>query len=170
MKRFALLTGLALLLAATASWAEDDDDDDDERGQGQSDAAARATPQWKQYETECGSCHLAFPPRMLPAKSWTTLMGGLDNHFGQNAEVDAATGKALSAWLVKQAGTDVGGAPLRITTLPWWKREHREVAANVYQRKAITSPANCAACHPGANQGAFGEHAVRIPRDAPAAR
>ena len=32
---------------------------------------------------ECGACHLAFPPQMLPARSWKKLMGDLANHFGR---------------------------------------------------------------------------------------
>ncbi len=29
---------------------------------------------------ECGECHLAFPPQMLPARSWDKLMGDLASH------------------------------------------------------------------------------------------
>lgn len=135
-----------------------------------STAALRATPQWTAYAAECGSCHLAFPPSMLPAKSWSTLLGSLQDHFGENAELDEPSRKALEAWLTENAGRDVGGAPQRITTLSWWRREHDEVDPRVFQRKAVASPANCGACHPGANEGAFDEHEVKIPRDAPPAR
>jgi hypothetical protein len=38
------------------------------------------------------------------------------------------------------------------------------MSAAVWQRKAIGSAANCAACHPGAAQGRFSEHDVRIPK------
>jgi predicted CxxxxCH...CXXCH cytochrome family protein len=172
-----LLTLLALCLALplTARADRDDDDDDDDRGGKQSSrvstAAAHTSPQWKSYATECGSCHLAYPPSMLPARSWKALMAGLNDHFGQNAEVDATVRKQLETFLVQNAGRDVPGAtPLRITALPWWRHEHDEIPASTYQRKAITSPANCGACHPGANEGAFGEHAVKVPRDAPAPR
>lgn len=142
-----------------------------ERGRGGSSSSAlRATPQWATYTAECGSCHLAFPPTMLPAKSWSALMKGLGDHFGESAELDAATRQTLEGWLTQNAGREVGGAPLRITSLDWWRREHDEIDPSVYRRKAIVSPANCGACHPGANEGAFGEHQVKIPPDAPAAR
>lgn len=161
----------ALALAATlvplAALADDDDDDDDDEGGRSrvSAAAARASPEWQKYTAECGSCHLAYPPSMLPARSWRALLGGLNEHFGQNAEIDAATSAKLSAFLVANAGRDVAGpTPLRITTLPWWQHEHHEVAPSVYQRPKILTPANCGACHQGANQGAFGEHQVKIPR------
>jgi len=140
-------------------------------GSSGSAAAARASPQWKSYVAECGSCHLAFPPSMLPARSWRALAAGLGDHFGQNAEVDKKALAPLEAFLVANAGKDPGGpAPLRITGLSWWKREHHEVAPAVFARKQVVSRANCAACHPGANEGAFGEKQVKIPRDAPAAR
>ncbi|HNG39593.1 MAG TPA: cytochrome C, partial [Accumulibacter sp.] len=44
---------------------------------------------------ECGSCHLAFPPSMLPSSSWQRLMAGLKNHFGDDASVDPATANRI---------------------------------------------------------------------------
>ena len=32
-------------------------------------------PVWK---AECGSCHIAYPPALLPAASWRAVMSGLD--------------------------------------------------------------------------------------------
>ena len=48
------------------------------------------------YATECGACHLAYPPALLPARSWQRLMAGLDTHFGSDASLDAATAQPLS--------------------------------------------------------------------------
>jgi Dihaem cytochrome c len=159
--RLLVLLTVPLLLAPLASRADDDDDDE---GGKQLSAAAKASPGSKLYAAECGTCHLAFPPSMLPARSWTALLAGLANHFKENAELDLATRKALGAFLTANAGREVAGpTTLRITTLPSWRREHDEVSAAVYARKAILTPANCGACHPGANDGAFGEHQVRIP-------
>jgi hypothetical protein len=173
LNRLLTLTLLTAAVLATPALARDhdDDDDDDERAPasgkargGSRQPPSRTTKDWATYQAECGSCHLAFAPSMLPARSWKALLGGLGDHFGQNAELDAPTAKALEAWLTANAGADVAGTPLRITELGWWRREHDEVSAAVYKRKAVTSPANCVACHPGANQGAFGEHDVKIPR------
>ena len=144
---------------------------DDDREEHQRSQKRAPPPHFKPYTTECGSCHLAFPPSLLPARSWTALLSGLTDHFGQNAEVDAATRKQLEAWLVQNAGRDVPGpTPLRITTLRWWRSEHDELSPATFRRKSVLSPANCGACHPGANEGAFGEHEVKVPPDAPAAR
>ncbi len=118
------------------------------------------------YAKECGACHLAFPPSMLPAASWRTMLAGLDRHFGQNAELDDATRDRLEGWLTARAGGDLrgGGAPQRITELAWFTKEHRKVPADAVARPAIRSLANCAACHQGAAQWDFDEDRVRIPR------
>lgn len=32
------------------------------------------------YAQECGSCHMAFAPALLPAPSWQRIMNGLGRH------------------------------------------------------------------------------------------
>ncbi len=118
---------------------------------------------------ECGSCHLAFSPAMLPASSWRRLMDNLKNHFGDDASVDADTAAKITRYLVDNAadtggrrgndkllsGVSMANAPLRITELPKWQREHREVPAWEWRHKDVRSKANCAACHNGAEQGYY---------------
>ena len=36
------------------------------------------------YVQECGSCHVAFAPGLLPASSWQHLMGNLKAHYGSD--------------------------------------------------------------------------------------
>lgn len=176
-KRLLLLALLVPLLA----WADHDGDDDDEgdedgnpgqrAGRGARPASLPPGPARTAWATECGACHLAFPPSLLPARSWKALLGTLDDHFGENAEVDAATRAQLETFLVTNAGREVPGpTPLRITGLRWWRHEHDELGPAVFARKAVASPANCGACHPGAERGVFSEHAVKVPRDAPPPR
>jgi mono/diheme cytochrome c family protein len=55
------------------------------------------------YRKECGACHVAYPPGLLPAASWRRTLAGLDRHFGQSAELDAAEAAALERWLVARA-------------------------------------------------------------------
>jgi hypothetical protein len=103
---------------------------------------------------------------MLPSRSWVALLGGLKDHFSENAELDPATRKQLQAFLTTNAGRDVSGpTPLRITTTGWWRKEHDEVAQGTYQRTTVLTAANCGACHPGAAAYDFGEHSVRIPAE-----
>ncbi|TVT76708.1 MAG: cytochrome C [Denitromonas halophila] len=118
---------------------------------------------------ECGSCHMAFPAGLLPARSWQKMMGELDNHFGEDASVDAATAKQITTYLVAHAadstgygdmrrwlrGVSASAAPQRITELPKWVREHREVSPREWTRKEVASKANCVACHVDAERGYF---------------
>ena len=120
------------------------------------------------FAQECASCHMAYPPGLLPAASWQRLMGDLQRHYGSDASVDAATRDALTRWLVANAGTYKRAREEppqdRISRAAWFQRKHREVDAATFVRPSIESPSNCMACHPRADQGDFNEHAVRIPR------
>lgn len=126
------------------------------------------------YTKECGSCHVAFPPQLLPARSWDALLGNLADHFGDNAELPDPTRAELAQYLSTNAGDTRGSraaaripsgqTPLRITELSWFVGKHDEVpAAWVTGNPDVRSYANCAACHTGAAQGRYGEHEVRIP-------
>jgi len=121
------------------------------------------------YRQECGSCHLAYPPSLLPAASWQRLMGGLERHFGTDASLDPATVQSLAGWLQAHAGTDrrVTAAPPedRITRAAWFERKHRQVDdPRVWRHASVKSAANCAACHTQAEQGRFDEHSLTFPR------
>ncbi|NMG75270.1 diheme cytochrome c [Aromatoleum diolicum] len=118
---------------------------------------------------ECGSCHMAFPPAMLPAASWRRMMNELDQHFGDNASVDAETAASITRYLVANAadtggrtygrklirGVSNGAAPQRITELPKWVHEHDEVSPREWKQKDVGSKANCPACHVDAQLGYF---------------
>lgn len=134
--------------------------------EGRDRAGARPADADPAYLKECGACHLAFPPSMLPAASWRRMMGELDRHFGQDAALDEPTRTRLEGWLASQAGRpreEAGGAPQRITGLAWFTHEHRRAAAAA-SHPAVRSLANCAACHGDAARWAFDEDRVRIPR------
>lgn len=125
---------------------------------------AAANDKWR---AECGSCHLAYPPGLLPAPAWRRLMAGLDKHFGTDASIDAGSRAEIGAFLEKHAaegrrrGSDSG--TLRISETPWFQRKHDEVPAAAWKNPRVKTPANCAACHRGAKRGDFDEDAVRIP-------
>lgn len=149
-----LALGAAMLLAALGSAQADG-------------GSSLAVPLLPQYQQECGSCHLAYPPGLLPAASWQRLMANLPRHFGTDASLDAAAGQAIGVWLTANAGSykKVREAPAqdRISRADWFVREHREVAPAVWQRAAIKSAANCQACHGKADIGSFRERDIRIP-------
>lgn len=148
MKRLAL----ALLAAVAASAFADGD---------RSRLPANAA-----YVDECGSCHVAFPPGLLPAESWRRLMSDLPHHFGTDASLDEPLRRSLAAWLEANASRKRLEAPPqdRITKSRWFVREHDEVPADAWRRASVKTAANCSACHPGAAKGDYDEHGVRIPR------
>lgn len=119
------------------------------------------------YTQECASCHLAYPPGLLPARSWQRLMGGLDKHYGSDASLDAATLKQIESWLQAHAGTSkrVSETPPqdRITRSAWFERKHRDIDPSVWKLASVKSAANCAACHTGADRGVFDEDALKLP-------
>lgn len=121
----------------------------------------------KAYAQECGSCHTAYPPGMLPAPSWQRVMSGLDKHYGTDASLDEKTVQQLATWLQAHAGTykRVAEEPPqdRITQSSWFKREHRGIDAAVWKHASVKSAANCAACHSGADRGNFNERGLRFP-------
>ena len=122
----------------------------------------------KTWQAECGSCHLAYPPNLLPAPAWRRMMAGLDRHFGTDASIDAGSAAEIGAFLQTNAGqgrkrgSDSG--TLRISETPWFARKHDEVPATTWKNPKVKTAANCSACHAGAERGDFDEHAVRIPR------
>ncbi len=124
------------------------------------------------YRDECGSCHLAYPARMLPVDSWTEIMATLEDHFDENAEVSDETATMISAYLTDNAGKPGRGmlkrmkrdAPLRITELPYFVHEHDEVPERLVSgNEEVGSFSNCNACHQRAENGDFDEDSVRIP-------
>ena len=120
------------------------------------------------YMQECGACHTAYPPALLPARSWQRLMGGLDRHYGTDASLDAGTLRQLDTWLQAHAGTDGRGAGPpppqdRITRSAWFERKHRQIDPAVWRLGSVGSPARCAACHAGADRGRFSDDELRLP-------
>ncbi|MCB9688002.1 MAG: cytochrome b/b6 domain-containing protein [Alphaproteobacteria bacterium] len=119
------------------------------------------------WDRECGDCHLAFPPDLLPARSWDAMLASED-HFGEFLGLDPATADELRAWAtahgadagetehaVRIAATvDANALPQRITTLPWWEGIHAAVPLGDEPRT------RCADCHPDAERGSFDARAA----------
>lgn len=129
------------------------------------------------YEEECGSCHNAFSPTLLPARSWEKVMASLGEHFGDDASIPEETADEIRQYLAassaeravsepskKMLSSLEGKTPLRITESRYWKDKHLDLAPEVYSRKSVASKTNCAACHPGALLGSFEDRDISIPR------
>ena len=156
-----LMFAVVVLLGGMMSVAHADDDDDDE-------GSRKSVVSNAKWQAECGSCHVAFPPRLLPAESWRAVMSGLDKHFGSDASLDAADAREIGAFLEKHASTrkpESAVKPLlRITETRWFIREHDEVPERVWKNVLVKSPANCAACHTKAENGDYRERNIKVPK------
>jgi hypothetical protein len=121
------------------------------------------------YIQECGACHLAYPPGLLPEQSWAKVMSGLADHFGENAELDAVSASHISNYLTSNA-LEMGkptpmsemlrnmpaDPPLRITEFPAFNAAHEVVAQQLDMDtfpEGFLSP--CADCHRQAGEGVF---------------
>ena len=121
------------------------------------------------WQKECGACHVAYPPSLLPAASWHEMMNTLDRHFGTDASLDAAQTREILNFLTANAGrrAAVGrdGKPLqRITETNWFRHEHDEVPGWLWIDARVKRPANCAACHQKAEAGDYSERSLRLPK------
>ena len=130
------------------------------------------------YREECGSCHMAYSPGLLPGSSWMKMMSGLEDHFGDNAELDAETENSITNLLLANSADrsdyrrarkfnrsiQPGNAPLRISETPYFRHEHDEIPNRmVTGNPKVKSFSHCNACHTKAEQGSFNEHDIRIP-------
>ena len=172
-QKFIMMTGFALLASIlTYSFY----------GMGKSLASGESEHEERQFSSlkqnplyleECGSCHMAYPPQLLPSESWHKMMQGLDDHFGENAELDEVTSRDIENYLTQVSGSgsykkmlrNLGNqAPLRITELPYFIHEHDEIPSRYIQgNDKVSSLSQCNACHQKAERGQFDEDDVIIP-------
>ena len=113
------------------------------------EAGKLSAPNNVKWKDECGSCHIPYPPQMLAADNWRSLMGGLDKHFGADASLDAKSNKMILDFLENNAGSgdQYRSASLRISDTPWFKHEHHVINAKEWTNPQVKSRSNCSACH-----------------------
>ncbi|MDO6561856.1 diheme cytochrome c [Amphritea sp. 1_MG-2023] len=144
----------------------------DNYNRGVANSSGVSSPAAMAYREECGACHIAYPPGLLPEASWRSIMTTLDDHFGENAELSEGPVAMITAYLSENAGNPgrgmlkrmAGEAPLRITELPYFIRKHDEVPERLVSgNPEVGSFSNCNVCHQRAERGEFDEDTVRIP-------
>ena len=168
----------------------DDDDDDHERGgkrrqyqkrsrnESDHDEKEHLEPVNNQtYLDQCGACHFAYQPGLLPSGSWEKILAELNDHFGETLEFDDASKKTISEYLrtnsaehsrnersVKIMRSLGDNIPMRITEIPYIQAKHRKINQDVFQRESIGSLSNCSACHVTADRGIYEDDFVNIPQ------
>ena len=129
------------------------------------------------YREACGECHLAYQPELMPSGSWQKILNQLDDHFGEEIEVDPDTKKTISEYLKtnsaenslskrsKKTMRSLGNqVPMRISDIPYICEKHHELDPAIFKRKSIGSMANCTACHITAEKGIYDDDDVKIPK------
>ncbi len=164
---FRLLAMAALAMCGTICIAQDNDSGGNDERPACVDAVriARAEVIFVQ---ECTSCHIGYPPRMLPTESWRNIMATLEKHFGMDASLPAREIEEITVYLA-DSSTDwclVEAAPRRISETDWFQRKHNAyvISPDIWGSRAVKSPANCTACHRQAWRGDFSEQYIRVPQ------
>jgi len=129
------------------------------------------------YKDNCGACHFAYQPELLPYVSWKRILETVDDHFGESFDLDTATKNAISSYLepnaserskakvaVKIMKSLRSHVPVRITELPYIKDKHHRISADIYKRDSIGSASNCLACHRRAEEGIYDDDYISIPQ------
>ena len=129
------------------------------------------------YEAECGECHFLYQPELLPSASWMKILDQLDDHFGEEIELDPDSKKIISNYLKSNSAENSSAkravkimrslgshVPMRITDIPLFREKHHELNPEVLKRESIGSLSNCIACHTTAEKGIYEDDYVVIPR------
>ncbi|MES9906199.1 MAG: cytochrome C [Sedimenticola sp.] len=130
------------------------------------------------YLEECGACHFAYQAGLLNADSWSLVMDGLEDHFGDNAELDEESNLLLRRYLLDNAADRseyirsqgiamsqrVQLATLRVSETPYFLRKHNELPLEqVTGNPEVGSFSHCDKCHKEPGSGSFNGEDVRIP-------
>jgi hypothetical protein len=138
----------SLLALAPASWA---------------DSSHNYGPYPSNYNEECGSCHVPYPPQRMTSAGWEMQMRNLDKHYGVDASLDAPASKAIRTYLLAHAGQKEKLAPndptARMTLTRWFVKEH---GATPPKGKTFS---DCTQCHTLAAKGEYDEHSIKVPAD-----
>ncbi len=130
------------------------------------------------YIKECGSCHFAYQPGLLPANSWNKIMSNLENHYNNDASISSANLQTLTKYLndnsaeknmqYKRSNRIVSSLakdqiPDSISTTPYMIKKHSEIKKSLITQPEVKGLFNCIACHKTADKGNYGERDINIP-------
>lgn len=118
------------------------------------------------FAKECGSCHILYPPNLLPKKSWELMMNNLENHFGDDASLDDDINEKILAFLVKNSSENSTTKAswkftnsikekdiIALTKTNYWEKKHKNIPKSVFKHEKVKSVANCKACHSDIEKG-----------------
>jgi hypothetical protein len=166
-------------------WHDDDDNDDNDHHTDNRKNSKHSRERYLNpvsnptYKEQCGACHFAYQPELLPSGSWEKILARLDDHFGEEVDLDLDSKKIIAEYLkansaeyssakraVKIMRSLRGQTPMRITDVPYIREKHQDddIPADAFTRKSVGSMSNCIACHTTAENGIYEDDHVVIPR------
>jgi cytochrome b len=125
-------------------------------------------PAWQE---ECSSCHLAYHPSLLPARSWSRMFDEQASHFEEDLALSDETSQQLRAYAARNAAEALASpvawkmattiaadaAPQRISATAYFEQRHARLEAATWER---VRPSACAKCHRDAEAGTFAPGAM----------
>ena len=137
-----------------------------------------ALPDNELWRAECGDCHLAYYPVLLPARSWDKLLQTQENHFDEDLALDkesiteirtfllanSADSKQTEAARKINASTPANETPLEVSKTVYWLKKHDDIDEKYWQSNIVNSKGNCEACHFDAQQGTYEDSGMRLPK------
>lgn len=178
-----LLVSAAMLSLGTVGLAVGDDDDHEDGWVAPRADVAPVTSSI--YRQECGSCHMAYQPGLLPALDWARIMApaSLADHYGDDASLSDPPRAEIASYLVAHSadqgthsrsrafalldpatGAETDAALPRITRTRYFIHEHHEIPERlVTGNPDVASFSQCNNCHLRANDGIYNEDQVSIP-------
>jgi len=138
------------------------------------------------YVKECGSCHFAYSPGLLPVRSWELHMNRLEKHFGEVVTLQPATHDVIKRYLLDNAAdrspfegseyfmlkVKADATPYRFMDVPLYREMHRIIleVISVKTKVKVRTLTNCNACHQFAVEGSFANSELVIPGLTPPVR
>ena len=131
------------------------------------------------YRAECGTCHFAYSPGLLPERSWKWVMSGLDKHYGENVKISPQASASISKYLAdnaadkskfegsKQIMVRISDSmtPRRVINVPHISTMHRVMkeVLGTNSKVEVRKFTNCNGCHQQAEKGSFAYDELVIP-------
>lgn len=101
-------------------------------------------------------------------------MSDLENHFGDDASLDQEDTQNILNFLlensaenstkeysVKVLNSIKNKDIIAITQTPFWKKEHRDIPKEIFEKKQVKSKANCKACHIDIEKGLIEDDKIK---------
>lgn len=129
------------------------------------------------YKQECGACHHAYFPGLLPGRSWEKLLANPSDHFSEQLSLSSETLADVRTYLLANSADNSGNkrsrkimksigssTPLRLSDIVYLRDKHHELSKEVFQCKSVGGFGNCIACHKGAALGNFNDNDATVPK------